>query len=356
MFTVGIGSVTKTIGNVADQGNGIPQSGVWIPGSTGGDFKVVTGTPINVSFQRFGGFVRAKALPAEGPLRSPREEPRTESHSVSGWCPWLTGLFAKRPSEPRRPAYHRRSSIVFSGEPYDEASRIFKAEGPEDELDTDQDANSPISPSTDVQMGTTCNTGQINQVHFGEQVASWRSVIKRYTTSENVRDTTPFSYQFPDALAFSTSGTILHWVTRGYLGYRGALRHKFFVLQGSVTAATIQRLNHAVTHSIDYGPSEPSIGFNGGAYEYVALTGVFDAEVPWYSNLRFHPSRKDTTYQNSNLGLENTWTRIDVVGPDEEDCVLMHTVAAAEDFSCHMFHGVPTLRLIPPPSVVVTPV
>lgn len=133
--------------------------------------------------------------------------------------------------------------------------------------DTSAGSHAPVSSGPDVVFGKPCQHGQIDNVYYGDPVASFRNILKRYTLSHvlvpgcnsnnsnnnpegrfrrryrlpnfpmapgpDPKGNMPYSrthHTAPATRVISnnlSNTTLLNWVSAGYLGYRGGLRWKF---------------------------------------------------------------------------------------------------------------------------------
>lgn len=227
-------------------------------------------------------------------------------------------------------------------------------QGAEDEGDTSPEVNAPMSSVAEIAMAPKCDVGQVNQVHFGEQVSSWRQILHRYDLAWRLTVQDSSNYIMNDQLiGFTPPGGdppvlnthILNWVRPAYLAYRGAMRYKAIVHGRStqVQYAAISRLNEDEEVISFSNGVVRQFGYNGSSVEPLYITGAIDAEVPWYSNLRFHPARSVHTIYNSLNGFERTWFSL-YAESNQTDELDVYS-ATAEDFSLHMFVGVPILSV-----------
>jgi hypothetical protein len=225
-------------------------------------------------------------------------------------------------------------------------------QGAEAEAEQSDDVNAPISTTIETSMAPTCDVGQINTVHFGEQVSSWRQVLHRYDMAWRLLIQDSTTYVLNDLLIGTappgggdavSHTNLLNWVRPAYLAYRGALRYKALMhgRQNSVRFASISRTDEVDESIVTSNGTKPEYTFTGFAVEPLFLTGGVDAEVPWYSNLRFHPARSTHNIYDSLLGFERTWLEIYAESQNTDEMDVL--VATGEDFSLHMFVGVPVL-------------
>lgn len=262
-----------------------------------------------------------------------------------------------------------------------------------DELDAPQQAQTTIiglPPADDPNL---------NKVFFGESIASFRPLLKRYTlwntipklvTGRSVisgrfslmpyfRGNVPGAVDSTALLAdYNYVNTLLmHWVKSAYSGWRGSIRYKFIPrgVQDRADRIDIQRAPFLPTDTEYYfdqramplytdlntaradvvqstqgaSPSLPEAGkpLSGNLGTTLAVNsvnGVLEAEVPYYSPYRFSPG-KTAAYTDTQT-FEAPWD-FRVYFPDTETNSNSATydiyAAVGEDFQTYFFTGLPRM-------------
>jgi len=242
---------------------------------------------------------------------------------------------------------------------------VLAPESGEEMIQEDQggEANAPLKANTEMYMAPTCDSGQINSVHFGERVTSWRQMLKRYndvlrlssTGNTNIVlndseiDDPAFAGFYP-GFTVNPEMPLLRWVRSGYLARRGSLRYKVLVnaQNGLLKTATMSRVcliekAVGVLDSVADGDM-PRVSHSGTTFANISETGVIDAEVPFYTNLRFQPARVFQDYaENYDRGREFTWFQVNVFSETNNSVDILQ--AASEDFSLHFFLSAPIVNL-----------
>lgn len=251
------------------------------------------------------------------------------------------------------------------GEQFHDFSHIYpQADNPSDEIVEDhEDVNAPeISQPTDY-IGPSCVCGPMNSVYFGEQVSSWRQVLKRFVSTAYFNSTSfnacvAFLPNYPisniplttGAATYEPSGlNIFTYITSAYVCRRGSYRYKLVngMVQFSGTEAS--NLYQAYATRVPNGTvTAPLIGddtgtgtgdiftFSGSACGFPFLNGAFEYEVPWYSNQRFDHARKGFV-----VGSESTDQYHLLAFSKASGATGMHLSAAGEDFMVTNFLSVP---------------
>lgn len=209
---------------------------------------------------------------------------------------------------------------------------------------TPQSEETPVKPQHDVpdnpaaiEMMAPMTTGAlVNQIHFGEQIASWRSVLKRYVHLRKFGDVANYLEGWTDMITENTH--VLEYVKSAYVGYRGSIRYKFVCTRNTATVINPFNIVHRMRPEENQASDRHQMLFSGTAMEDGKLGYVLDVEVPYYSLLRFYPAR---FLGNTDDEVNGYW----------EDHFRMNAVAttyvsacAGEDFSCQFFLCTPILR------------
>lgn len=228
------------------------------------------------------------------------------------------------------------------------------------------EANAPIKQNTEMYMAPVSDSGQINSVHFGERITSWRQMLKRYndvlrfTSDGNTNlilhdaeiDDPAFAGIYPGFIV-NPEMPLMRWVRSGYLARRGSIRYKIFVSapNDQLKTASMGRvclLDRAVGMVDGLAVADVGrVSHAGSTFANISETGVIDAEVPFYTNLRFQPARIFQDYvENPDRGKEFTWFQMNMFSENNANVVDV-TQAASEDLSFHFFLSTPIVNLKP---------
>ncbi|UQZ09591.1 putative capsid protein [Freshwater macrophyte associated picorna-like virus 9] len=213
-------------------------------------------------------------------------------------------------------------------------------------------AAEPLANQPGVSMGPRLPGGEVNQVYFGEHVTSWRQMLKRYDTIQ--RGVYPSSTSIRWADNYPNIGTgpltvglfsILQYVKSAYVGCRGGYRLKCLI-QPSIPGTEVFAYISNISDAERTRRSMPSlINFSGSTVDYIPVCGTVDAEIPYYSNLRFLPPRYMSDPYSWIPDLDRGRQRLDcaitVKSPTEFSMEILQAVA--EDFSLHFFLCAPRL-------------
>lgn len=222
-------------------------------------------------------------------------------------------------------------------------------------------ASAPVAESTDTTMAPYLPGMETNAVYFGEQITSWRQVLKRY---ETVTTFTPEVQKFRwfDSFNELASGpsldttrlNMIDYVKSAYVGKRGGMRLKILPLTELSSAGTIVISNQSDSTRTSEQPRVPN--WSGSSFDPLVVTGAADAEIPYYSNMRFFLGRMGgDSYsgeggRNPRLGLQKLEAEISIHGAaPSARYALAHSIA--EDYSLHFFLSAPVLNYTPPPVV-----
>ena len=258
-----------------------------------------------------------------------------------------------------------------------------------DETDT-KDPSAPIQ--TDELALTTQYTAndKLNKVFFGEVIASFRTILRRYAQHSSLGDLgSKLVYgrrpNFPylrgnvsgavnstvAAAPYSYCNTLLlHWVTMAFSGYRGSIRYKLLPLNIGDERDAIDywiarssanpgdpMYSSGTTTTLTYGsdvdasviwmpqadptlPTSWSSGINGLVYQNGRVNQACEFEVPYYSPFRFTPGKKEN--HTGTAIFDDAWDyRMQMKGNNAAQMPIF--VAAGEDFQCYMFTGLPPM-------------
>lgn len=232
------------------------------------------------------------------------------------------------------------------------------------------EANAPIKSETEMYMAPISDSGQINSVHFGERITSWRQMLKRYNdvlrftginnTNIVMNDAEIDDPNFADfypGFSVNPEMPLMRWVRSGYLARRGSIRYKALIsapnnLLKTASMSRVCQLDKVIGAEDNVlDENMPRISHAGSTFANVSETGVVDAEVPFYTNLRFQPSRIFQDYAEwTDRGKEYTWFQLNVLSDSGANLIDI-TQSASEDLSFHFFLSAPIINLkeLPPP-------
>jgi hypothetical protein len=287
------------------------------------------------------------------------------------------------------PAHDNMRRYTF----YDPIPPALDAQVGEDVVDLEKttDPSAPMK-DTDEFVGSTQmdDNDKTNHVFFGEEIKSFRPLLKRYaltlheTSPEDAtgnfwwrlrlpafplsRGYVPVSPAvFPDVNVCEM--TLLNWVSAGFTGWRGGIRHKLFVglndlnpnsdessklTFASVTREQMYTTGNPYSNAFSTVDATSRVGtlltqqgvannfFNGGTANPLNRNPVQDIEVPFYSNWRFLPSKRDSNNVNGLFRVNPPTYQLLVRADGAEDRPQVSDfVATGEDFNLFFFTGCP---------------
>lgn len=243
-------------------------------------------------------------------------------------------------------------------------------------------------------------TDQTNDVFFGEKVASFRQLLKRYCSHTTMplqasppnRVTDFYLNSFPTPAGWYVSAlphqgqntiaayftgsspafdryylygdfTLINFVSCAYAGWRGSTRwyanpsfeiteHTLGnyddnnVIEGYVPKGTTASFASYAYRASIRDAYRRSSGHNGLTLEKASIQPFINAEIPFYTNVRFIPSRirQDPQVPDS-FQLKYTYTVTQ--GNDAQDGYIRTGCAIGEDFNCLFYVGPPRLYYQP---------
>lgn len=262
-------------------------------------------------------------------------------------------------------------------------------EVPYETMDADME-NAPV-----IDMGKECmlacpTTDHSLDVHFGEAIPSFRTLLKRYNyhssyllggATGTLVDTVVRNKNFPVYRGYYANGlhvsstaasvnivytTLFNYLTPAFVGVRGGIRNKYMYRGSPVTTAKasinrIDGLSNALSNSSvlvsTYNTSLSAYaagviaaydGCGAGAeVTNLVINPVIEAEFPFYEQARFKhgkTSLPDNAVQgngifNRNHVVYTTLQRGDVASYDRY-------IAVAEDFQLFLFQGAPPIAQV----------
>jgi hypothetical protein len=262
-------------------------------------------------------------------------------------------------------------------------------------VDSDQNTTLPSQPIQTESLGTMACIGPVSSIAdicFGEKIASFRSLIKRYNLHEIMVFTSPsgslgdithyarWSKAFPIPRGKNSNGihlthtdtkynyvhnTLMNYLAVAYAARRGGIRLKFQPLDRSTTSsAPLMQIHHMCSRQYNVLPSEATViqtefgaaattsrvaatishyetGRAGMMAQDVAAQPILECEIPYYSRYRFSPSQLDST---DAFPEYETGFRYDLVATRRAAVSgyrVMKYVAAGDDFSFFFYIGPP---------------
>lgn len=237
-----------------------------------------------------------------------------------------------------------------------------------------------------------------NLVHFGEAIRSFRTLLKRYTLHEYIGPesgtvngenalTTHVRYNMPMEPGFTDFGgdvtriaevqaltgeyyyaqmTLLRYISAAYSGWRGGIRWLYDSTMAGATTGNPRRsvvyLNRAF---VETAPTTSTVNYTGNNFDTAdalrvanefavfnrvnngtlasssAVNPCVTAELPYYSQYRFTPSRQSAKFDRPMLGFDTHVCAID--GWQGEVSHVYNMCSVAEDFTCFFFLGAPRI-------------
>eukprot|EP00918_Siedleckia_nematoides_P043818 GHVU01095750.1.p1 GENE.GHVU01095750.1~~GHVU01095750.1.p1 ORF type:complete len:477 (+),score=25.49 GHVU01095750.1:140-1432(+) len=246
-------------------------------------------------------------------------------------------------------------------------------------------------PNEDTLLQTYDNMKDTYKVFFGERLASFRSLIKRYNlhtaigpgvdNNETLSVYTMSMFPFyrgnvPFAVHDSTTGNynygntvLLHWVNLMFSGYRGSIRYKWIpsgeksstnlyaerldpvkfaakYSYGQSSLATFDNSSQVARHAVQTASfGTPPSGVTGTCFTNSEVNPVLEYEVPYYNASRFSPAKMVdvTSGKIESYEIETTHKLVvEYVGSTKKTFVGCY-VAAGEDYNCYFFTGLPQM-------------
>lgn len=278
--------------------------------------------------------------------------------------------------------------VAFSRDFVPKEREVQPQMGEETPMDTDHDAEPVRAPSESVDhvvSNTMDSTDNYKKVFFGEEIESFRSLLKRYNLLEAVsfsaitlsRRVTRISNAFPRLSGFAPNGeftasgqpynathmTLMNYLTPAYVCRRGGIRYKSYLINGNNvspsyfsvnrlpnganTSTNVVNLTNAATALVSEFRFNQPLGNAGQNITPPLLNPVLEFEVPYQTPNRFSFARK-ADLSTDNFG-ENAY-ELNVVNPVVDVTsfgAIVNYVAAAEDFSLGFYIGPPPIHFTP---------
>jgi len=260
-----------------------------------------------------------------------------------------------------------------------------------------EEASAPVQSTSTIVGPGEADSPDLNRVFFGEAIASFRPLLKRYSLWNTIAkaQTSPavVSGRFPNFPYYRgevggavdlTSGIpnspynycntlLMHWVTIGFSGYRGSTRWKIIPrgTQSSSDRFEVERANWVPTrpnyryaktniptptnitgarkdivldYEADLTPKadQPLTGILGSAITCGFVNNVLEFETPYYSSYRFSPGKNQD--HTSGMLWDGAWDyRAYITGNGSLTTSYDVWVAAGEDFQTYFFTGMPRM-------------
>jgi hypothetical protein len=216
---------------------------------------------------------------------------------------------------------------------------------------------------------TKASDDHIHELHFGESISSFRSLLKRFALidSKNTTDTVAIGATFhlveptyptlrPTRTAPSTREVLLlNFLRSAFVGMRGGMRYRVSATQNSFTPTSAIKIyiSPPVTSTATTSLSPGTMNHpQRGTVMFVPSTnGGIEFEVPFYSNLLFVAAQESNAFDTNAIPTKfnrNFTVEFEVNGDATAINKLAANVyvAAAEDFTLIRFLGAPPFRVV----------
>jgi hypothetical protein len=285
--------------------------------------------------------------------------PFDSSYVVSASVPLNRRIILSRPTNiPVGDWEPQLNGISFYASP----DFVPQGEGGEERNQDSDTANAPEALAPDVTMGPPSDVYGLNDIYFGEGVASWRQMLKRFVTTHevigsgtngltNVRVALPL-YPLEDISSSSpvvianTTENIFRYVSSAYVCMRGSMRIK---LRNSDWGGGLRSWcphvsrSSQTTYDADATATFPHMTWCGSATDILSAKPYGEFELPVYSNLRF-TSPRNLGPHTPNEFIERTIFNA-TFNNIRTEMVVNVAYASSEDFSLHFFLSTPILVL-----------
>jgi len=233
-----------------------------------------------------------------------------------------------------------------------------------DSGDLSDTSKAPV-PVTGVELNeSSADTSLICEEHFGEQPLSFRALLKRYMSVQDIQVLTTACLQqvwtrpiIPNnTMAYMRTSRqyndLFSYVRMAYLGMRGSVRYRFHYTRAQAFGSTsfirvslatpIDTLTEGMTYEAGLSYAQPE-----GTVNYIARTmGAIECEMPFYTNNLFVYANYGDTLLNATNEVDNAiWYRYIRVEKDAEASpeiqYLIADFATGEDFTFMRYQGAP---------------
>jgi hypothetical protein len=223
---------------------------------------------------------------------------------------------------------------------------------------------SPVPVTCVVLNESSANLQHLTHQYFGEAVFSFRSLLRRYTTTKSVLTTSATAQNLlydgnrvvPNNLPYGSSGVVLNdllsYLRYAYMGSRGSLRKRIMIrgLTGNSEYGLVRVSNGSSTTAI---PTEAVTyttfnAFNGfakmeGSVSFIPHSnGGIEFELPYYSNNLFDfafNSNPTVAFASNNFYVRSYNVSMDT--PVHTNVAFTEDTAIGEDFMFLRFQGAP---------------
>lgn len=208
-----------------------------------------------------------------------------------------------------------------------------------------------------VVAGDSQEKPDLGAIFFGESVVSIRQILKRYTTTVFIPPLASSMHykralpMLPVSLAATqlerVEMSLWKWFISAYVGWKGSTRARLV----GYTSATYSSITRLPLGASNYDPvlTGGSVGLTNminwnGSTTALGFTAPLAAELPWYSNKRFLPSRAagGNTYFEPEMAYQ-----VDIFTAAATGQPLYICNATGEDFSTYMFLCTPVVSPSP---------
>lgn len=251
----------------------------------------------------------------------------------------------------------------------------FVPEGGEENTTMEMGGSPPEALAPLETMGSTIQPPNMNDIYFGENIGSFRTLLKRYTTCyfwDLPDGTTPASFPFTvlphyPTTVISVSGTgnvytstpnIFHFVASAFVCMRGSTR--MTLIENKTYGADqsswffsrvpqFRRTEYKWYQVYESGPSFTQARYktarvDGSAVESRKIKPLVQLEMPYYSNLKFTSPRTGSDYRPQDYIVESQYLAEPMM--PSVNAWLSVNYAAGEDFSLAFFLSTPELEFV----------
>jgi len=251
----------------------------------------------------------------------------------------------------------------------------FVPEGGEENTTMEMGGSPPEALAPLETMGSTIQPPNMNDIYFGENIGSFRTLLKRYTSCyfwDTPDGTTPTSFaftvlpQYPTTvISYSAPGSvyvsspnIFHFIASAFVCMRGSTRVTLIENktyggdQSSWFFSRVPQFRRSLYqwYSVfESGPNFTSARYrtarvDGSAVESRKIKPLVQLEMPYYSNLKFTSPRTGTDYRPQDYIVESQYLAEPMIATP--NTWISVNYAAGEDFSLAFFLSTPELEFV----------
>jgi len=218
--------------------------------------------------------------------------------------------------------------------------------------------DAPVAEDSSIVVAPPTYGSLANHVYFGEQVTSWRQLLKRYVECAYFSGSsiTQVLTEVTGDTGISAGPLVLNrlhpmdYARSAYVGYRGSWRLRLLTNPKTSGGYT----GRVLLYRPNFLESQSSIfniypKWDGSTYDPINLSGTSDAEIPYYSRFRFLPARltgslsSTTPLDTTDLARQRMPVVLSLTSTLDMDVSCLKAIA--EDFSLHFFLSTPCLTL-----------